>query len=161
MITNPIIVQIYDSAGDDRTTARFIGFDKPNLHASQFVIIECGVSKRSFLGVVVGPNLNFNRNSLSPTDNTAINQIEMITYGRMVRDVAINEIFYYEVLLIREIIDGAPESVRVRPRIGALCRSATVTEVTTLLGLPAADPDTQIGLLVDMPVPVCVSKKVL
>ena len=107
MIPNIQMSQLYDDVNSDRISARYICFEQPAFHAGQFVIINCSQSDRRYLGRVSGPQLNFNRNSLSPTDNIAINQLEEIAYGRMNRDVAVNEVFYYEVTLLKEIITDA------------------------------------------------------
>jgi len=156
-----MIVQLHDEPSADRLTARYVGFSEaPPVNAAQFVIIDCP-SGRRFLGQVTGPNLNFNRNSLSPTDNTAINQAEHIASGRMARDVAVNEVFYYELRLLKEIVDGAASSVRVRPQISSTARRGTDAEIIQFLNLPEINAETQIGSIIDTEVPICISKRVL
>jgi hypothetical protein len=154
-------VQLYDDPGSDRNSARYICFaDRPILSAAQFVMIDCP-SGRQFFGAVTGPNLNFNRNSLGPTDNTAINQAEQVAYGRLNRDVVVRETFHYEIRLLKEIVDGKPSSVRVRPMIHAMARPATDDEIIRLIGLPEITPETQLGTIIDTEVPICISKRVL
>lgn len=161
-MTNELGVrQLYDDLNSDRMSARYVAFNEPSLRAAQFVMIYCAASNRVFFGNVTGPALNFNRNSLSPTDNTAINQLEQIAKGAMDRQVAINEYFFYEITLLKEVVNGHAESVRVRPQIGAGARPATEREITDLLKLPNAAPEIQIGSLIDTKVPICVSKNVL
>lgn len=158
---NECAVQLYDDPKSDRASAKYISFSTPFLRAGQFVIVECGASGRKFLGNVSGANLNFNRNSLSATDNTAVNQLEQITFGMMNREVAVKEIFFYEVLLLKEIIGGRAESVRLRPQIGALARPATEKEIVDLLGLPDIIDGNQIGWIIDTSVQICISKDIL
>jgi DNA polymerase III delta prime subunit len=154
-------VQLYDEQNADRSSARFICFSAdPPFNAAQFVIVECP-SGRSFLGSVSGPNLNFNRNALGPTHNTAINQAEQIAFGKMNREVAVREDFFYEIRLLREIVDGRPASVRTRPKISSVARPASEDEIIRLLAMPDITPETQIGGIIDTDVPVCVSKQSL
>jgi hypothetical protein len=154
-------VQLYDDQSADRTSARYICFaDDPPLNAGQFTIISCP-SGRVFLGVVAGANLNFNRNALGPTDNTAINQAEEIAFGRMNREIAVREVFYYEILLLKEIAGNAVSSVRVRPKILSSARPATDEEIIRYLGMPDISLETQVGQIIDTEVPVCVSKLTL
>jgi hypothetical protein len=159
-------VQLYDDPDGDRSGARFVTFNEPGLRAGQFVIVRCVASGREFLGSVSGPQLNFNRNALSPTDNIAINQLEQINKGSMRREVAVKEVFFYEIKLLKEIVtarpfERRPESVRVRSQIGSVARAAADKEIIELLGLPPIDVTTRIGSIIDTEVPVWVSKQVL
>lgn len=151
-----VAVQVFDDVGSDRAMARYVSYGvTPCFSAGQFGIVECQVSKRRYLAQSAGANLNFNRNSLAAFDNTAINQLEMIYAGEMDRDVAIREYFFYELQLLKEIIDERPQSVRVRPQIGAMARAASREEIVRYLGLPVIDERTQIGTIIDTDVPIC------
>jgi hypothetical protein len=128
--------------------------------AGAFVVIDCP-SQRQFFGVVTGPNLNLNRNSLQPYDNTQINQMEQIASGRMAYTVAINEVYYYEIELLAQIVDRKPQSVSIRSRTGSQVRHATADEIMLYLGMPPVMSRTQIGSLINTDIPVCVSRKLL
>jgi Helicase HerA, central domain len=160
-IIQSFCVQLYDDPSGDRSLARFVSFGQPQFRAGQFVIISCSASGRKFLGNVSGPNLNFNRNALASMDNTAINQLEQISEGKMNRDVAVHEIFGYDIILLKEIVAGQAQSVRVRPQIGALANPATDDEIVNLLGLPEISSEKQVGSIIDTKVPICLSKSVL
>lgn len=155
-MSNHNAVQLYDDQAGDRASARYVAFEKPYLSAGQYVILSCP-SGRAFLGVIAGPQLNFNRNSLSPVDNTAINQLERIATGQMRREVAVKEVYYYDVQIAKEIVNGRPESVRVRPQIGARARPAEDAEIVDYLGLPKISEETRIGTIIDTSVPICTS----
>jgi hypothetical protein len=158
---NDRAIQVYDDPSSNRNSARYVSFDGPALRAGQFVIIGCIASGRTYLGNVAGANLNLNRNALAPTDNTAINQLELIATGMMKRHVVVKEACYYEITLLKEIVNSTPESVRVRPQIAAVARPATDQEVIDYLMLPPIDAELRFGTIVDTSVPICLSRQVM
>jgi Helicase HerA, central domain len=160
-MASDIAVQLYDDPSCDLSVARYMSFDAPRLRAGQFVIIECNASKRQYFGNVAGANRNLNRNALAPTDNTAINQLELVSGGLMQRHVAVKEACLYDITLLKEITNGRGESVRVRPQIAALARPATEEEIIRYLGLPDIHTDMRIGNIIDTDVPICVSRQVM
>jgi DNA helicase HerA-like ATPase len=157
------LIQIPDRPQSDPGMAEFYEYDRPTFAANQFLIIgdDPKVSERLYLGQVIAPQLNLNRDALGPYDNTTINQIEAYAAGRYARDTVLRELFYYRVKFLKEVSTGIPQSVRRRPQSGARGRAATDEEIVQFLQLPPADEMLQIGTLMDSVVPICVSAQQL
>jgi len=155
------IIQIPDALATDPTTINCYAFNEASLPAGGFVLVECLVSGRHYLGQVICPQLNFNRDGLGPTDVTTVNQLEHLQAQRLGRDVVVKEVHYYRIHLLKDVTGGAPTSVRRRPQIGSLGRAATDEEVIRFLSLPAGRPESLLGFVTDSTVPVCVDARVL
>lgn len=150
-------IQLYDDLGCDIGMARFVSYDRPAFRAAQFVIIDCP-SGRRFFGSVSGPNRNYNRDALQPHSSAAINQLESVQDGKMDRAVVVSEFYVYDVHLVRDISGDSASSVRVRPQIASRLRPANEDEIMRYMNLPPVHPETQIGMLIDTDIPLCVSR---
>jgi hypothetical protein len=155
------IIQLPEQAGYDTTAADFYGWGNVDISAGQFVMITCSGSERVYLGQVVAPQINLNRDALRPFDNTTINQLEALAEARFARDVVVKEVFYYRVRLLKDVTGGQPRSIRKRPQIGSMGRAASEEEVIRFIGLPPADEKFRLGSIIDTEISVCIDRRTL
>lgn len=155
------IIQTYDGPGDDPQFASFFGFAGDLIAAGQFVIIDCPATKRTFLGQTAAAQLNINRDALGQFHNTTINQLNCVANGRYDRSTVVREAQLYKLRILKDVTDGVPKSVRRRPSIASVGRSATAEEVIRYLNLPPIDESLRIGTLIDTEIPVCFSMRIM
>jgi hypothetical protein len=154
--------QLPDSLSrDDSMSADYVSFGSQRHSAGSFVIVECASTQRSFLGQVISPQLNLNRDGFSPGDVSTLNALEGLGAGRYSRNVVVNEASLYNVLLLNEVTGNTAQSVRSRPLIGAVMRAATSEECVRYLNLPVADEAFRLGTLIDSDIPLCFSRYIL
>lgn len=155
------IIQTYDGPGDDPQFASFFGFSGDLIAAGQFVIIDCPATGRTFLGQTASAQLNINRDALGQFHNTTINQLNCVANGRYDRSTVVREAQLYKLRILKDISDGVPKSVRRRPSIASVGRSATAEEVIRYLNMPPIDESLRIGTLIDTDIPVCFSMRIM
>lgn len=155
------LIQIPDSPNSDVGLTEYYEFEQITFSADQFVIIQDQMARREYLGQIVGPQINLNRDALGPHDMTTINQFEALKRRYYSRDVVINEIHLWRIKILREISTGTPLSVRQRPGIGSEARAAGETEVVNYLNMPEIRQNLQLGNIIDTSIPICMNKKTL
>lgn len=154
-------IQIADSYGCNLSEANFVSFDGTFLSMGDFVMIDCQASGRSYFGQVCAPNTNLNRDGLGPLDVTSLNPLELVLRDRIDRNVPINEMFLYRVLLLNEVSGGSRQSLTRRPQIAARARPASEEEAIRYLGLPSLDENLQLGQIARTSIPVCLDQRTL
>jgi hypothetical protein len=157
--TEQFIIQMPDDQNCDTSLAYYYGWNNTVMSAGQFITITCPSSGRKYLGQIIAPQINLNRDALTRFDNTTINQLEAVQQERFHRDVVIKEVFYYKVKLLRDISGATPKSVRRRPQTAALGQASTEDEIIRYIGLPKADPKLQIGAIIDTDIAVCFDQR--
>ena len=155
------LIQIPDTVNSDLNLICGYTFNKPELSANDFIIVEDFASHRKYFGQVVGPQANLNRSALGPQDNATINAFEQLEQDKYSREVVVREVYYYQVNLIKDITQKPPSSVRRRPQIGSIARSATESEIIKYLNLPAANEKCRIGQIIDTNIGIFINEKTL
>lgn len=155
------LIQIPDTINSDLSLICGYTFNKPELSANDFVIVEDRASQRNYFGQVVGPQANLNRSALGPQDNATINAFEQLEQNNYARDVVVREVYFYQVNLIKDITQDPPSSVRRRPQIGSIARQATEEEIIRHLNLPPADERYRLGQIIDTNIGIYIDPRTL
>jgi hypothetical protein len=154
-------IQIPDKPNDDLSLIRCYAFNEPNLSMNDFVIIEDSTSHRQYFGQIASPQANLNRSALGPQDNATVNALEELFNERYAREVVVREVYYYQVSLLKDITDGQGRSIRRRPQIGSIIRSANQEEILNHLNLPEYNEQYEIGYIEDTDLKICLSRRTL
>jgi hypothetical protein len=137
---------------------------RPPIAASDFVVIQDKVQKRSWFGQVVEPQRNLPLLGLSRDNPSQVTALKKVLNDEVDVSVFLKQVYYYTISLLGEIMDDHLQSVRQRPRVGAVGRQASMEEVFQYMNLPellAVDGlhNNILGCFHGMPIPVTLDKK--
>ena len=137
---------------------------RPPIAASDFVVIQDKVQERSWFGQVVEPQRNLPLLGLSRDNPSQVTALKKVLNDEVDVSVFLKQVYYYTISLLGEIVDNNLQSVRQRPRVGAVGRQASMEEVLQYMNLPellVADNlhNNILGRFHGMPIPVTLDKK--
>jgi hypothetical protein len=129
----------------------------PPLAAADFVVIEDDEQGSKWMGQVVEPQRNVPLQGLSRDSPSEVAVLERVLHGEISKTIFLNQVYYYRVQLIGEILsNGRLTAVRRRPRAGSIGQAATAADVRKALDLPAIEGDNIVGRIHSTDIPIAV-----